>query len=102
MSAVETIPAIEAASVPETITATEFKAKCLDILDRLASHEIEKLVITKRGKPVAVLTPPEKKPFKFSMIYGSQRGTVHLPDDLDLTQPIFDEVFDAELGILHR
>ncbi len=37
-----------------TITATEFKAKCLDILDHVPSDGIE---ITKRGKPVAKLMP---------------------------------------------
>jgi prevent-host-death family protein len=101
MSAVDPSPVLFSTDV--TMSATEFKAKCLDILDRLASHEIEKLVVTKRGKPVAVLTPPpEKKPFHISMIYGSQRGTVHIPEGLDLTQPVFDEVFDADLGILHR
>lgn len=36
------------------ITATEFKAKCLKILDEIESPGI---VITKRGQPVARLTP---------------------------------------------
>jgi len=36
------------------ISATEFKAKCLKILDDLKSQGI---VITKRGQPVARLTP---------------------------------------------
>ncbi len=37
-----------------TITATEFKAKCLALLDRV--HETgEELVISKHGKPVARL-----------------------------------------------
>jgi len=36
------------------IAATEFKAKCLELLDRV--HRTgEELVITKRGKPVARL-----------------------------------------------
>ncbi len=36
------------------ITATEFKAKCLRILDQLNGQSI---VITKRGRPVAKVTP---------------------------------------------
>jgi hypothetical protein len=32
-----------------TLSATEFKAKCLDILDRIGRRELEEVVITKRG-----------------------------------------------------
>ncbi len=38
----------------KTITATEFKAKCLRILEELTP---EGLVITKRGKPIARVLP---------------------------------------------
>jgi prevent-host-death family protein len=38
----------------KTISATEFKAKCLKLLDDLDSQGV---VITKRGKAVAKLTP---------------------------------------------
>jgi prevent-host-death family protein len=41
-------------TVEKTVSATEFKAKCLKILDELESQGI---VITKRGQPVARLTP---------------------------------------------
>ncbi len=38
------------------ITASEFKAHCLELLDRVRDHK-ETIVITKRGKPVARLLP---------------------------------------------
>jgi len=38
----------------QSITATEFKAKCLDILDHVPP---EGLAITKRGKAVAKIVP---------------------------------------------
>jgi len=38
------------------IKAGEFKAKCLELMDRVAESG-EPIVITKRGKPVAMLTP---------------------------------------------
>ncbi len=39
-----------------TINASDFKARCLAILDRV--HETgERMVILKRGRPVAVLSP---------------------------------------------
>jgi prevent-host-death family protein len=41
-----------------TMSASEFKAKCLDVLDRIRSKELERVVVTKRGLPVAVLVPP--------------------------------------------
>ncbi|AIE84982.1 type II toxin-antitoxin system Phd/YefM family antitoxin [Fimbriimonas ginsengisoli] len=37
-----------------TITATEFKAKCLEILDHVPQEGIK---VTKRGKPVARIYP---------------------------------------------
>ena len=45
------------------ISATEFKAKCLELLDRVHSTG-EELVISKRGKPVARLVAEhEDKPW---------------------------------------
>ncbi|MCI0341563.1 MAG: type II toxin-antitoxin system prevent-host-death family antitoxin [Planctomycetales bacterium] len=39
-----------------TLTATEFKAKCLAILDRIQRTR-ETVILTKRGKPVAQVAP---------------------------------------------
>ena len=86
----------------ETISASEFKAKCLDILDRLGANEIERLVITKRGKPVAVLTPPETKGDAIRNMHGFMRGSVVISQDFDFSAPMPDEEFDADRGILHR
>lgn len=38
------------------ISASEFKAHCLEILDRVRDHK-DPIIITKRGKPVARLLP---------------------------------------------
>lgn len=38
------------------VNATEFKAKCLDMIDREGSGEWESLAIPKGGKVVAVVT----------------------------------------------
>jgi prevent-host-death family protein len=84
----------------ETISASDFKAKCLHMLDRLAGHDLERVVITKRGKPVAVLLPPA--PAAGHDLYGSMRGSVVIPDGFDLSEPVFDEPTDAEASILHR
>ncbi|MYA21012.1 MAG: type II toxin-antitoxin system Phd/YefM family antitoxin [Chloroflexi bacterium] len=44
-----------------TMKASEFKAKCLAIMDEVAESG-EEIVITKRGKPVARLGPWERRP----------------------------------------
>ena len=54
-----------------TITASEFKAKCLKIMDEVAETG-ERVVITKRGKPVAEVLPARE--LTESPIFGSMRG----------------------------
>lgn len=44
----------------KTIPAGTFKARCLAIMDEVASKR-ESVVITKRGKPVAKLVPVEQQ-----------------------------------------
>ena len=87
----------------QTISATEFKARCLEILDQLAARKLTQVSVTKRGKVVAVLTPPpEAVPATLDDIYGAMRGTVIIPAGFDLTASALDEPLDAERGILHR
>jgi prevent-host-death family protein len=86
----------------QTIQASEFKAKCLEILDRLGSRQLERVVITKRGRPVAVLTPPLPEAQAVRELHGFMKGAVIMPADVDLTQPVIDEPLDADLGVLHR
>jgi prevent-host-death family protein len=85
----------------ETIGASEFKAKCLHILDRLAGHEVDRVVITKRGRPVAVLLPPEQPADAVRDIYGFMRGSITIASDVDLTSPVLNEPSTAENGDLH-
>jgi antitoxin (DNA-binding transcriptional repressor) of toxin-antitoxin stability system len=51
-----------------TINATAFKARCLDLMDQIASHKLSLVTITKRGKPVSVLCAPEPVVPKRSII----------------------------------
>jgi prevent-host-death family protein len=53
------------------ISATEFRAKCLKILDELKSQGI---VITKKGQPVAKLAPLHV--VDNSKLIGSMKGKV--------------------------
>jgi prevent-host-death family protein len=56
----------------KTINASEFKAKCLAILDEVSATG-EPLTILKHGKPVAQLVPPvtRKGPYPQDSLKGS-------------------------------
>lgn len=82
----------------QTYSATEFKAKCLEVFDRLAARKLTRVTITKRGKVVAVVTPPDSPEERVRTLYGFMEGTVNLPPDLDLTAPILEDPFEAESG----
>ena len=47
----------------QVVTATDFKAKCLALLDEMEMRG-ETITITRWGKPVAVLAPPEPDAWK--------------------------------------
>lgn len=59
------------------IKASEFKAKCLNLLDEVAESG-EAIVITKRGKPVAQVSPAPKRR---RPIFGALKGWIE--GDLD-------------------
>jgi prevent-host-death family protein len=84
------------------VSASEFKAKCLDILDRIRSKELERVVVTKRGVPVAVLVPPPADTVEVERLHGFMRGSVVVPPEIDLTAPIADEAFAADEDAIHR
>jgi prevent-host-death family protein len=61
------------------ITATEFKAKCLALLDEI-DEQGTTLTVTKRGRPVATIGPTRKKPWKSPA--GSLTGKVKISGDI--------------------
>ena len=86
----------------QTINATEFKAKCLDLLDRVGAAEIDALGITKHGKVVAWLIQPPPESAAVRGIHGFMRDSVVVSSGIDLTAPVLDEAFSASDGHLHR
>ena len=85
----------------ETVSASEFKAKCLDLLDQVGTRRIGPLGITKHGRIVAVLMPPVSPEQAAQELHGFLRGSVLVPEGADLTAPVLDEPLDAEGGSLH-
>lgn len=71
------------------IKASEFKAKCLRLLDEVAQTG-EVLVITKNGRAVAQLGPAKKRP---KTLFGAHKGLIEITGDI--ISPI-DEEWDAE------
>lgn len=62
------------------ISATQFKARCLALLDEVAGGGME-LVVTKHGRPVARVVPPDEG--------ASLRGSVtYKVGDEELIAPI--------------
>ena len=57
---------------PAEISASQFKARCLALLDEVAASGVP-LVVTKRGVPVARLVPLEDEPP--ASLLGSVRYT---------------------------
>ncbi len=66
-----------------TITATEFKARCLELMDRVYQTG-ESIVITKRGKPISRLAPPEapsNRPRLLGCMEGQLDELANLPPE---------------------
>ena len=60
------------------MSAAEFKAKCLKLMDEVAKTR-EPVVITKRGKEIAQLVPVQPAP---DTLFGYMKGTVTFEGDI--------------------
>jgi len=66
-------------SNPKIIKASEFKARCLKLMNEVAGSGVE-YVITKNGRPVSRLVPCRKKP---KSLFGIDRGRLEILGDID-------------------
>ena len=73
----------------QTITASAFRTRCLEILGQVESGKLDQVTVTKRGRPLAVIRPAlVKTPIKATdSLHGRMRGTVTIPPDFDLEAP---------------
>ncbi len=65
-----------------TIKASEFKARCLKLMDEVAESG-EPIMITKNGRPVSRLVPAREKP---KSLFGLHRESLSI--DGDVISPI--------------
>lgn len=70
----------------ETINASDFKAQCLAILDRVQSTG-EPVLILKRGRPVAELLPAKRSQAEYPQM--ELEGTVTIIGDI--IEPVIPE-----------
>jgi prevent-host-death family protein len=64
--------------MPKTMSAADFKAKCLDVLDQVAERR-QPVVVTKRGKPVAQVVPIIRRPRR---LWGVMKGEIEVRGDI--------------------
>ncbi len=74
-----------------TMKASEFKARCLKLMDEVAETGKE-IVITKNGRPVSRLVPHIERP---KTVFGIDKGKIEILGDI--IEPI-DVEWDAVTG----
>lgn len=77
------------AGVSRTVKASEFKARCLKLMDEVAESGRE-IVITKNGRPVSRLVAYRNKP---RAPFGRDRDKIRILGDI--VEPV-DAVWEAE------
>ena len=78
-----------------TIKASEFKARCLNLMNEVAETGAE-YVVTKNGRPVSRLVPYRMKP---KSLFGIDRGRLEIFGDID--EPL-DVEWEAQSGKLRE
>ncbi len=59
--------------------AGEFKARCLRVMEEVKTYRVP-VLITKKGKPVAKLVPPDEQT---SDVFGCMAGTAEIAGDVE-------------------
>ncbi len=77
----------------KTVSASEFKAKCLAMLDEI-NRSGETLMITKRGRPVARLSPAGEGTSRYPQ--SELAGSVEILGDV-IEPPLAPEAWEAEM-----
>ena len=71
---------------------TAFKPRSLELIERVASGKLRRVVLTKHGRPIAALVPLDEEPDE---LWGSLADIMQPVDGVDLTAPT-GEMWKAE------
>ena len=77
-----------------SVGVSDFKPKCLDLIERVASGKLRRVVLTKRGRPVAAVVPIDDVPPE---LWGALANLMLTVEGVDLTEPV-GEAWAAEDG----
>lgn len=77
--------------IDKIVSAARFKAECLRLIEQM-ERDREPVTITRRGRPVAVLTPFEEEAPR--ALFGAMQGTVLRYDD-PFSSALDPEAWDA-------
>ncbi len=87
-----------------TIASSDFAAACTDLIDQIAAGSLERLVITRDGRPVAVLesaVDDAGSGDRFDKLFGCLREDTVMVEDVDLTAPVQHGEASSSRGMLH-
>jgi prevent-host-death family protein len=76
----------------ETVSISQFKAKCLALLEQVRKTG-ETILVTRRGSPVAQVIPPPVPSGRASAGFGSMAGTAR--ERGDIVKPVSDQDWEA-------
>ena len=81
----------------QTVSVTEFKAKCLSLFDEVEAGRLS-ITVTRRGKVIGIIHPPPLKQ-KFKSSQGAWAGKIELLGDImnTDTSDLWDVVNGREL-----
>jgi prevent-host-death family protein len=85
------------ATIPKnesSIGVTEFKSKCLGLIDNVAQGKTDRIILLKHNQPVAAIVPIEKSDADPFELWGAMRDTFTILPGVDLTEPM-EDVWDA-------
>jgi len=77
-----------------SVGVSAFKPKSLDLIERVASGKLRRVVLTKRGRPVAAVVPIDETPRE---LWGALADLMEPVEEIDLTEPV-GEAWAAEDG----
>jgi prevent-host-death family protein len=81
-------------SLVETVSISQFKARCLELLKKV-KRTGKPILVTKRGEPIAEVVPPSPATRKRKWL-GSARGTGEILGDI--VSPVSAEDWEALQG----
>lgn len=76
----------------ETMAISKFKATCLAVMERVRRTG-EPVLITRRGRPVARVTPPEPASVKSTSAYGAMAADAE--EFGDIVEPLPESDWEA-------